>query len=185
MSLLFLRRVLANPLRVGYVVPSSSFLTRQTAKCLDYSRPRVVVELGPGEGCHSRQILRRMCPESKLLLLELDEAFANHLKRQFAGDARVVVIHADARHLKAELNAAGIIRCDYIVSGLPFFLIKEPVKRELLIAISDAMDHETVFVTYQVSLELADEAELFRLSHKKYCPLNIPPINILEFRKTA
>jgi phospholipid N-methyltransferase len=185
MSLLFFKRVLANPFRVGYVVPSSPFLTRQTAKRLDFSQPRVVVELGPGEGCHSRQILRRMCPDSKLLLLELDEAFANHLKRQFAAEERVIVIHADARHLAVELKAAGIVRCDYIVSGLPFFLIKEPLKRELLAAIADAMDAETVFVTYQVSLELAGEAKLFRLSDKKYCPLNIPPINILEFRKTA
>ncbi|MEX1118451.1 MAG: rRNA adenine N-6-methyltransferase family protein [Terrimicrobiaceae bacterium] len=185
MSLLFFQRVLANPFRVGYVVPSSPFLTRQTAKRLDFSKPRVVVELGPGEGCHTRQILRRMCPGSTLLLLELDEAFANHLKTQFAGDRRVIVVHADARHLATELKAAGITRCDYIVSGLPFFLIKEPLKRELLAAIADAMDDETVFVTYQVSLQLAGESQLFRLADKKYCPLNIPPINILEFRKAA
>jgi phospholipid N-methyltransferase len=185
MSLLFFQRALANPFRVGYVVPSSPFLTRQTAKRLNFSRPRVVVELGPGEGCHTRQILRRMCPDSQLLLLELDEAFATHLKEQFANDKRVKVVHADARHLAEELVKAGITRCDYIVSGLPFFLIKEPLKQELLAAIADAMDGETVFVTYQVSLQLTGEAKLFRLADKKYCPLNIPPINILEFRKSA
>ncbi len=185
MSLLFFQRVLANPFRVGYVVPSSPFLTRQTAKCLDFSQPRVVVELGPGEGCHTRQILRRMCPDSKLLLVELDDAFVKHLKIQFAGDKRVTIVHADARHLAAELKAAGITRCDYIVSGLPFSLIRDPLKGELLAAIASAMDKETVLVTYQVSLQLTEEAKLFRLADKKYCTLNIPPINILEFRKAA
>jgi phospholipid N-methyltransferase len=185
MSLLFFQRVLANPFRVGYVVPSSPFLTRQTAKRLDFSTPKVVVELGPGEGCHSRQILRRMCKSSRLILVELDDAFAKHLREQFAGDSRVTVLHADARHLEEQLAATGIERCDYIVSGLPFFLIKEPLKSELLAAISQAMDEHTVFVTYQVSLQLAGESHLFKLANRQYCPLNIPPINILEFRKAA
>ena len=81
MSLLFLKRVLANPLRVGYVVPSSPFLTRQTARRLDFSRPRVVVELGPGEGCHTREIVKRMDAKSRLILFELDEEFVGHLRK--------------------------------------------------------------------------------------------------------
>jgi len=185
MSLLFFQRVLANPFRVGYVVPSSPFLTRQTAGRLDFSKPRVVVELGPGEGCHTRQIVRRMCKGSRLILVELDEEFVKHLRRQFANDPRVTVLHTDARHLAQQLEAEGVKRLDYIVSGLPFFLIKEPLKSELLAAIASAMDEETKFVTYQVSLQLAGEAHLFKLENRHYCPLNIPPINILEFRKAA
>jgi len=123
MSLVFFQRMVRKPLRVGYVVPSSPFLTRQTARRLDFSVPRTVVELGPGEGCHSRQILRRMGPGSKLLLVELDEGFVAHLRRQFSGDPRVGVIHADARDLARELAAAGVARCDYIVSpSKPSFL---------------------------------------------------------------
>ena len=72
MSLLFFKRVLANPIRVGYLVPSSGFLTRKTARRIDFSKPRVVIELGPGEGCHTRQIVRRMNAESRLVLIELD-----------------------------------------------------------------------------------------------------------------
>lgn len=185
MSLLFFKRMVANPLRVGYVVPSSPFLTRQTARRLDFSRSRIVVELGPGEGCHSRQILRRMDAGSRLLLLELDEGFVAHLRKQFAGDPRVTVIHADARYLGEELKKAGVERVDYIVSGLPFFLIKGDLKNELLESIASAMDAETRFVTYQVSLQLKSEAHLFELASREYCPLNIPPINILEFRKAA
>jgi phosphatidylethanolamine/phosphatidyl-N-methylethanolamine N-methyltransferase len=183
MSLVFFQRMVRKPLRVGYVVPSSPFLTRQTARRLDFSVPRTVVELGPGEGCHSRQILRRMGPGSKLLLVELDEGFVAHLRRQFSGDPRVGVIHADARDLARELAAAGVARCDYIVSGLPFFLIKGTLKTELLESIAGVMDADTRFVTYQVSLQLADEIHLFELAGREYCPLNIPPINILEFRK--
>ena len=99
MSILFFKRVLANPLRVGYVVPSSPFLTRQTARRIDFSRPRVVVELGPGEGCHTRQIVKRMDPHSRLILFELDEEFVSHLRKQFVRDPRVTVLNTDALHL--------------------------------------------------------------------------------------
>lgn len=185
MSLLFFQRMLAHPFQVGYLVPSSPFLTRQTARSLDFSKPRIIVELGPGEGCHSRQIVRRMGHGSRLILVELDPHFAHHLRKQFAEDPRVTVIQADARHLKAELAAVGVTRCDYIVSGLPFFLIKSPMKEELLEAIAVCMDEETRFVTYQVSLQLVGEGHLFRLSKRQYCALNIPPINILEFQKVV
>src|ERR1700722_12221617 len=123
MSLLFFKRVLANPLQVGYVVPSSPFLTRKVAKRLDFSQPRVVVELGPGEGCHTRQIVKRMDPHSKLLLFELDDHFASHLRKQFAHDPRVTVLHTDALHMPATLRELGYARCDYIISGLPFLVI--------------------------------------------------------------
>jgi len=184
MSLLFFQRVLANPLRVGYVVPSSPFLTRQTAGRLDFSRPRVIVELGPGEGCHTRQIVKRMTPESRLILFELDSKFVGHLKKQFGNDNRVTVLQADALHLPETLQKLGYPRCDYIVSGLPFFLIDKDLKSRILARIAEAMDAETRLITYQVTTQLCDEDHLFELAGHEYCPLNIPPINVLTFRRS-
>ena len=117
MSLLFFKRVLANPIQVGYLVPSSGFLTRRTAKRIDFSKPRDVVELGPGEGCHTRQIVRRMDAGSKLILIELDAHFAAHLRKQFLHDPRVTVVQSDALHLATTLGDMGISDPDYIVSG--------------------------------------------------------------------
>lgn len=185
MSLLFFKRVLANPLRVGYVVPSSPFLTRQTAKRLDFSKPRVVVELGPGEGCHTRQIAKRMGPDSKLILLELDEEFANHLKKHFAKDSRVTVLHTDAQHLPQSLSDLGHTHCDYIVSGLPFLVIEEETRNKILQNIADAMTSDSRFITYQVTDQLCGHSHLFTLAGREYCPLNVPPINVFEFKKTA
>lgn len=185
MSLLFFKRVLANPLRVGYVVPSSPFLTRQTARRLDFSKPRVVVELGPGEGCHTRQILRRMDKHSRLLAFELDEEFVRHLKKQFAHDPRVTVLHRDAQHLPEVLQEHGYTHCDYVVSGLPFLVIEEETRHRILGKISESMHEDSRFITYQVTTQLCDHAHLFELAGREYCPLNLPPINVLEFKKAG
>ncbi|MGL5019483.1 MAG: class I SAM-dependent methyltransferase [Luteolibacter sp.] len=184
MSLLFFKRVIANPIRVGYIVPSSGFLTRKTAKRIDFSQPRVVIELGPGEGCHSRQIVRRMNPESRLILVELDSHFAEHLKKQFAHDRRVTVVNADALHLANTLEELGITNPDYIVSGIPFTIMEAALREELLAAISLAMGPDTVFITYQFSLQIS-EHELFELSRRDLCLLNVPPLTVMELRKSA
>ena len=184
MSLLFFKRVLANPIRVGYLVPSSGFLTRLTAKRVDFSKPRVVIELGPGEGCHTRQIVRRMSPGSKLILIELDDQFAAHLEKQFAHDPRVTVVHADALDLVETLAGLGIFNPDYIVSGIPFTIMERELREKLLANIAQSMGPETVFITYQVSLSIS-EHPLFQLSRSEHCLFNVPPITVMELRKSA
>ncbi len=184
MSLLFFKRVLANPIRVGYIVPSSGFLTRKTARRIDFSKPRVVVELGPGEGCHTRQIVRRMNPESRLILIELDEHFAAHLTKQFAHDSRVTVVNADVLHLVETLQQLGISNPDYIYSGIPFTIMDKSLRERLLASIANSMGPNTVLITYQVSLMIS-EHELFTLSRSEQCIFNVPPIKVLELTKTA
>lgn len=183
MSLLFFKRVLANPIRVGYLVPSSGFLTRRTAKLIDFSKPRVIVELGPGEGCHTRQIVRRMNPDSRLILIELDAHFAAHLKSQFSHDERVTVVQADALHMLEALRDLGISDPDYIVSGIPFTIMERGLRENLLSNIYQSMGPETVFITYQFSLELSQH-RFFDLSRSEHCLFNLPPLQVMQLRKS-
>ena len=185
MSLLFLKRVLANPLRVGYLVPSSPFLTRQTASRLDFSQPRVVVELGPGEGCHTRQILRRMDAASRLILFELDHEFVRHLKKQFRNDRRVTVLQTDALHIGTALRELGHEECDYVVSGIPFSVIEKSARTTILKRIAAAMSRDARFIAYQLTTQLCDDNDIFDLDRKSFCALNFPPINVMEFRRSG
>ena len=184
MSLLFFKRVLANPVRVGYIVPSSRFLTRRTAKLIDFSRNRTVIELGPGEGCHTRRIVRRMNAGSKLILIELDEHFAAHLEKQFVNDDRVSVVHANALHLPETLENLGITNPDYIVSGIPFTIMERGLREKLLVNIALAMGPESRFITYQASIQISAH-ELFDLVRREHCLLNVPPLHVMELRKSA
>src|SRR5436305_1533972 len=124
MSALFFKRFLQRPLQVASIIPSSKALVDRVASKMDFSVPRVIAEYGPGEGVHSREIARRMSPDSTLLLFELDADFSRDLERQFASDPRVHVIHGDAALLTQELNDRGIEQCDYIISGIPFSILE-------------------------------------------------------------
>src|SRR5260370_4307592 len=120
------------PLQIASIVPSSKALVERVASKMDFSQPRMIAEYGPGEGVHSREIARRISSDSHLLLFELDPALSRALERQFAGDRRVHVVHGDAARLPQELERRGFACCDYILSGIPFSILKIHKKRGLL-----------------------------------------------------
>src|SRR5690349_13331165 len=138
MNALFFKRFLQRPFQIASIVPSSRALVERVAAKIDFDRARVIAEYGPGEGVHSREIARRMRPDARLLLFELDPAFSRDLQSQFAGDPRIVVLNRDAADLPAEMTARGISHCDYILSGIPFSILKLDKKRALLKATYDA-----------------------------------------------
>jgi phospholipid N-methyltransferase len=152
---------------------------------MDFSRPKVIVEFGPGEGCHTREIVKRMHPQSRLLLFELDGELAAHLKEQFRNDPRVEVLHTDAMELPNVLAQREIPHCDYVVSGIPFSILEISKKRNLLQAIFDSLAHdpESAFVIYQVTAELRQHAKHFPRIESEYCLQNLPPMFVIKFFK--
>ena len=89
-------------------MPSSKTLIRKVSDKMDHSGPRVIAEFGPGEGCHTREIVRRMHPDSHLMLFEIDAELCDHLRKQFASDARITVRDTGER-LRVDIwdNGAG------------------------------------------------------------------------------
>lgn len=174
-------------MQVASIVPSSKILINKVAGKFDFSRPRVIAEFGPGEGCHTREIVRRMHPDSRLLLFELDSELAGHLKHQFANDPRISVINGDAQTLPDELAQRGIPSCDYVLSGIPFSILEIGKKRELLRKTFEALapTPEAAFIIYQVTNELRGHATIFPRAESEYCLGNIPPMFVTVFYKQA
>jgi phospholipid N-methyltransferase len=182
-SALFFKRFLKRPFQIASIVPSSKAMVERVASKMDFSQPRVIAEYGPGEGVHSREIARRMNPDSHLLLFEVDAAFARDLKRQFADDPRVHVIHGDAATLPDELRRRGFAECDYILSGIPFSILNIEKKRALLRKTYEALAPHGSFIIYQVTNELKQHATLFEHGKSEYFLQNIPPMFITVFHK--
>lgn len=158
-------------------------MVERVASKMDFSEPRVIAEYGPGEGVHSREIARRMSPDSQLILFELDPDLSRDLERQFGSDPRVHVINGDAARLPDELARLGVDACDYIVSGIPFSILEIEKKRALLKKTYDALLPGGSFIIYQVTNELRQHATLFQHAESEYFLQNIPPMFITVFEK--
>jgi phosphatidylethanolamine/phosphatidyl-N-methylethanolamine N-methyltransferase len=124
-----------------------------------------------------------MRADAQLLLFELDPAFSRDLERQFAHDPRVHVLNQDAARLPQEMRRRGIAQCDYILSGIPFSILKIDKKRALLQKTHDALAPGGSFIIYQVTNELKQHATIFDEAESEYFLQNIPPMFITVFRK--
>jgi phospholipid N-methyltransferase len=83
----------------------------------EISKATAVVELGPGRGGFTEQILKSLPPGSKFFALDVNRVFVKHTRKRCPG---ATIVHGNALDLKDHLIEQGITSCDSIVSGLPF-----------------------------------------------------------------
>ena len=50
---------------------------------IDFTSARYIAELGPGTGVFTEAILERLHPEGKLLAIDTNAGFVEHLKREY------------------------------------------------------------------------------------------------------
>lgn len=117
----FFRETRRNFHDTGSVLPSSRFLGRALASELTRPRdPGRILEVGPGTGPVTRQILKQMLPGDQLDLVELNSYFVKLLKgrmetewQSWRSQKQLQLIHAALEDLPGEHLY------DYIISGLP------------------------------------------------------------------
>lgn len=184
MSAILFRRFLADPLKIAYVVPSSKKLISRVLHRMDFATARTFVEFGGGEGCYTREVARRMSPDARILVFELDPHLAEHLRHQFKDDERVLIYESDAAHYRDELHKLGLSHADYVISGIPFSYIPPPKKKEILHAVHDGLSRDGLFIVYQVTMELKGHGRMFAACEVEYFLANIPPMFVLAFHKS-
>jgi phospholipid N-methyltransferase len=129
--LLFAKNFLQHPRMLGSVIPSSRFLIQRILDRIDWLNARVVVEYGPGVGNVSQQLLRRLRPDGRLILIEMNEDFVALLGERLH-DPRLTVVHGSAANIRQILRDLGIEGADYIISGIPYSTIPVPLRRRIL-----------------------------------------------------
>lgn len=84
------------------------------------TRPRRILEVGPGTGVVTTHIARSMWPNDHLTIVELNDEFAKHLQEQLASAdvfqavrGRVELIHDSIENVSEDLPF------DLVISGLP------------------------------------------------------------------
>ncbi|MGC1451911.1 MAG: rRNA adenine N-6-methyltransferase family protein [Candidatus Sulfotelmatobacter sp.] len=128
---LFARNFFKYPSMLGSVIPSSRFLVKDLMAQLEWDRARVLVEFGPGVGTITREVLKRMRPDAVLLVIELNEEFVHYLKVTIR-DPRLRVIHGSAAHVRRILSEQGLAPADSIISSIPYSLLPETLRQEIV-----------------------------------------------------
>lgn len=142
---------------------------------LDLSRvedARTVVEFGAGSGVYTRELLRRMHPEARLLAFEVDRRLSAKLCAEL-DDPRLQLVNASAEEADGYLAGAPV---DVLVSALPFTSLPGAVRRRVLDLSPAVLAPRGVMLVLQYSPLIQGELQRrFASVQRRISPLNLPP----------
>ena len=179
-ALRFILQYVTKPRTVGAVLPSSKYLARKMVAQVDFDVASFIVEYGPGTGVFTDEILGRLKPGARLILLERNAGFAKRLAIKYENAQHVTVINDTAEQIGKYLRIQGVPKADCILSGLPFASLPQEVSESILKETKKHLSDGGKFITFQYTL--------FRKSFfaKHFCEIsitreirNIPPAYVL------
>jgi phosphatidylethanolamine/phosphatidyl-N-methylethanolamine N-methyltransferase len=180
-NLRFLRALIARPKNIGAVAPSSRALGRAIARQLDPSRSGPVLELGPGTGVITAEILNHGIAPERLTLIEYDSEFAQAIAARFHG---VHVIQGDAFDLGRTLGARHTELFAGIVSGIPLLNFPTARRRAYVEALAERLLPGAPLIQFSYGMHAPVVPPA---GHSVICAArvwaNIPPARVWVYRR--
>ena len=172
-------KLIKNFKTTGTITPSSRVLIEKMLVGVDFSTARCLVELGPGNGCFTRELLQRMRDDAMLICLELDQGFAARIAQ--ANDDRLQVHNVCASTLGAVLATHQLAHADYVISSLPLAMINRTRVAHILHAVQECLAPQGKFLQYQYSLtQYRCLKQVFATVQLRFTLRNMPPAFVYE-----
>lgn len=117
----FYRQFRAQYTTTGSILPSSRALARALTRPMRRAAgARCVLEVGPGTGAVTQEIVRLLRPGDRLDIVEINAAFVAHLEERFAIEHDFRRCRDQCRILHTPLQqVSGQEAYDFMISGLP------------------------------------------------------------------
>jgi len=177
----FLRRLLADPRNVGAVAPSGASLARAMAAQINASQPGPVLELGPGSGAITKELLAAGIAPERITVVERDPQFVSFIANRFPG---VKIASGDALNLlniPQVKDAAPFIGA---VSGIPLLNFPLATRQALLDLVFAQLMPGAPFIQFSYGLHSPIPARAdISVTRAARIWNNLPPAQVWVYRK--
>jgi phosphatidylethanolamine/phosphatidyl-N-methylethanolamine N-methyltransferase len=171
----FLREFFKANRMVGSVIPSSRFLSKKMLQPIHFEKAKVIVELGPGTGVFTKDLLSKMSADCHLVVIELNDAFFKDLKQKFQ-HPNLHLVHGSAGNITSILKGFNLAKADYIMSSLPLSNFPAALRNSILEAINDNLVQDGKLIQFQYTRGLKKlYSAHFKQVQIAYTLLNFPP----------
>ncbi|GKT07643.1 class I SAM-dependent methyltransferase [Desulforhabdus sp. TSK] len=169
---------------IASITPTSNIGVKRVCSKIDFDCTNLIVEYGPGTGVFSHYLLKKMRDDSRLILIERNKNFGCILKEKIH-DPRVIIVNDSAENVLETLRSCKESQADYIISGIPFIMIKEDLKNKILYNTHRALKKGGKFLVYQTCFQMDHHLKIhldrvFSRVDTKYEIMNIPPLRLYE-----
>ena len=178
----FFKGMMQGPKTVGAIVPTSSVTAKRMASVIEPKSGLPVLELGPGTGVITKQILARGVPAEKIVSVEYSEDFYRRLVEDYAG---VNFIHGDAFDLKNILGDFADKTFDCVISAVPMLSFPMEARIQLLEDLLSRIPEgrPVVQITYGPVSPIIAKPDRYHIQHFDFVVRNIPPAQLWIYRK--
>ncbi|MGE8102331.1 phospholipid N-methyltransferase PmtA [Allorhizobium sp. NPDC080224] len=178
----FFKGMMQGPKLVGAIVPTSSVTAKRMASVIEPKSGLPVLELGPGTGVITKQILAHGVPAEKIVSVEYSEDFYRRLVEDYAG---VNFIHGDAFDLKNILGDFADKTFDCVISAVPMLSFPMEARIQLLEDLLSRIPEgrPVVQITYGPVSPIIAKPDRYHIQHFDFVVRNIPPAQLWIYRK--
>lgn len=169
---------------VGSVASSSDTLCKAVVSFIE-DRGQSVVELGAGTGVITERLLETLHWSASVYALETNKGLLDGLLAR-CGENRLVALNQSAEELET-ICVSHNVQPKYIVSGVPFRLMKPSSVRSIIEQCRTVLDPQGKLILYQAWVpgagiyRVLEEAlsKHFTVEHKEVVLWNVPPLYVL------
>lgn len=143
---------------------------------------RITIELGPGTGSITAQLINSGLPQKNLYCVEFDPKMCEIIKRKFP---EINVINSSAENL-GKLFAGKSCKICAIVSSLPLLSLPKNVTEKILKESQSILPQGARFIQFTYNLNRVPEAVGFTEMRPVECAkvyANLPPARVDAFEK--
>jgi len=144
----FASQALSNYQQTAAILPSSRYLARAMVQDAGVEGAKRVVELGPGTGVVTSQLLKTLPKDAELLAFEISPAFSRFLKKKF-NDPRLTVLNVSAEKAGEVLAERGWENVDAVFSSLGMGFLGHKRIHAILGGLEPHFHDKTVLAQYQ------------------------------------
>tara|TARA_Y100001970_G_scaffold205634_1_gene250427 strand:+ start:2427 stop:2993 length:567 start_codon:yes stop_codon:yes gene_type:complete len=135
---------LKNPIQIGSPFPSSKSLAKLMVDSAKLQSNATIVELGPGTGSVTKQILKQTSSDSLFFAIEINEILYKKFKQNFPD---TIIYHGTANEIKKYLKIHNRSQVDCIISAIPWATLSIDLQQELFSEIYDVLAPGGKFLT--------------------------------------
>lgn len=180
-SLDFIKIAIQDYKKVGAITISSKYAIRTILKALK-PEYKYIVEYGAGSGVITKEILKILPSNGKIVALELNRSLFKKLSE--IKDSRLVVLNADVVKVSKNLKKLDLPQIDAIISGIPFSFLKSSIRKEILNNTYGGIAKGGRFIAYQTSfLIVSAMKKIFKKVNSRLELRNIPPYFVMVGEK--
>lgn len=170
----------------GTIGSSSKHLIKKCLKELEFTEPKIILEFGMGNGCITKELLKKVNQNTTIYSFETNPKFYNYAKNKFKDKYNLNIYNTSALNFDEVMKAHSINKVDYVISSLPISLFEEVDTNLLLHKIKNYLNVDGRFVQYQYSLKKHDLLKsLFNEVNLDFALWNLPPAFIYNCSITS